>query len=97
MATVDKGGETYFPRALNAAGNEYKKWNYDYADCYRGIAVKAITGNAIIFYSMLPNGGLDERSMHGGCAVRVFSIYTRGCHCGFMPVLRLKRCHACDQ
>lgn len=68
MTTVEGGGgETYFPRALNNKGAEYKKWNGDFSDCYRGLSVKAVEGNAIIFYSMLPNGALDERSMHGGC------------------------------
>ena len=25
-----KGGDTYFPRALNGDGVEYKPWNYDF-------------------------------------------------------------------
>lgn len=62
-----KGGETYFPRALNSDGVEYKPWNYDFRDCYRGVAVKPVQGDAVLFYSMLPNGELDERSLHGGC------------------------------
>lgn len=67
LSSVAAGGETYFPRALNEHGREYHPWNYDFKDCYRGIAVKAELGKAIIFYSMLPNGQLDERSLHGGC------------------------------
>ena len=62
MSTVEGGGgETYFPRALDAAGAEISPWNHDYNDCYRGISVKAIKGNALIFYSQLPDGSLDER------------------------------------
>eukprot|EP00039_Didymoeca_costata_P009651 m.128190 g.128190 ORF g.128190 m.128190 type:complete len:510 (-) comp14558_c1_seq1:803-2332(-) len=67
ISSVENGGETYFPRALNEKGEEYNPWNGDYKDCYRGIWAKATQGNAIIFYSMLPNGALDERSLHGGC------------------------------
>ena len=41
LETVSEGhgGETFFPRALNAEGKEYKPWNGDHEDCYRGIAV----------------------------------------------------------
>lgn len=57
----------YFSRALNESGLEYKPWNYDYKDCYRGLAVQAKQGSAVLFYSMLPNAELDERALHGGC------------------------------
>lgn len=70
MSTVAEGGETYFPRALNENGTEYKPWNGDHNDCYRGIAVKPVKGNAVLFYGMLPDGRLDERSLHGGCPPR---------------------------
>ena len=29
-----------------------------------------IRGNAVLFYSMVPDGRLDERSLHGGCKPR---------------------------
>jgi len=67
LRSVEKGGETFFPRALNESGLEYKPWNGDHEDCYRGLAVKPVKGNAVLFYSMLPDGRLDERSLHGGC------------------------------
>jgi len=70
MSTVRAGGETYFPRALNENGEEYNPWNGDHNDCYRGLAVKAFKGNAVLFYGMLPDGRLDERSLHGGCPPR---------------------------
>lgn len=80
LQTVAEGGETYFPRALNAqgaaaksslpprlfsfqvfkcaffSGKEYNAWNGDHEDCYRGIYVKPVKGNAVLFYSMLPDG-----------------------------------------
>eukprot|EP00037_Helgoeca_nana_P033990 m.420139 g.420139 ORF g.420139 m.420139 type:complete len:466 (-) comp32232_c0_seq1:149-1546(-) len=70
LNTVPEGGETYFPRALNASGVEYNRWNYNYADCYLGLAVKPRQGSGVLFYSMLPNSELDERSLHGGCPPR---------------------------
>eukprot|EP00041_Stephanoeca_diplocostata_P021802 m.515012 g.515012 ORF g.515012 m.515012 type:complete len:340 (-) comp21917_c0_seq3:490-1509(-) len=70
LNTVTAGGETYFPRSLNASGLETNPWNYDYKDCYRGLAVPPKQGTAVLFYSMLPNAELDERSLHGGCPPR---------------------------
>lgn len=70
VSSVQEGGETFFPRALNASGHEYMPWNGDHEDCYRGLAVKPTKGNAVLFYSLLPNGHLDERSLHGGCKPR---------------------------
>mmetsp|Transcript_13925 Transcript_13925/g.44651 ORF Transcript_13925/g.44651 Transcript_13925/m.44651 type:complete len:247 (+) Transcript_13925:1125-1865(+) len=70
LEDVEQGGETFFPRALNSEGNEYKPWNGDHEDCYRGLAVKPVRGNAVLFYSMVPDGRLDERSLHGGCKPR---------------------------
>ena len=70
LESVKEGGETFFPRALNEAGREYHPWNGDHEDCYRGLAVPPVRGNAVLFYSMVPDGRLDERSLHGGCKPR---------------------------
>mmetsp|Transcript_21811 Transcript_21811/g.50147 ORF Transcript_21811/g.50147 Transcript_21811/m.50147 type:complete len:193 (-) Transcript_21811:194-772(-) len=70
LHTVQEGGETFFPRALNEHGKEYHPWNGDHEDCYRGLAVPPVRGNAVLFYSMVPDGRLDERSLHGGCKPR---------------------------
>jgi prolyl 4-hydroxylase len=70
LETVAEGGETFFPRALNEEGREYHPWNGDHEDCYRGMTVPPVRGNAVLFYSMVPDGRLDERSMHGGCRPR---------------------------
>lgn len=70
LESVPEGGETFFPRALDAEGKEYHPWNGDHEDCYRGLAVPPIRGNAVLFYSMVPDGRLDERSLHGGCKPR---------------------------
>lgn len=71
LETVKEGGETFFPRALNADGREYHPWNGDHEDCYRGLYVPPVRGNAVLFYSMVPDGRLDERALHGGCKPRV--------------------------
>ena len=41
----------------------------DYKNCEQGIKYPPIAGNAVLFYSLRPNGELEEHSMHGGCPV----------------------------
>ena len=55
VAVVDglQGGETVFPRAITTS-------NHD------GIKVKPRSGNAIVFYNVLPDGNLDDHSQHAG-------------------------------
>jgi prolyl 4-hydroxylase len=48
-----QGGETVFPRAITTS-------NHD------GIKVKPRSGNAIVFYNVLPDGNLDDLSQHAG-------------------------------
>ncbi len=45
------GGETSFPRWLNAKTS-------------KGLKVKPKAGKAILFYNVLPDGNYDERSQH---------------------------------
>jgi hypothetical protein len=33
----------------------------------QGLAVKAVRGDALLFYSLKPNGEEDPTSMHGSC------------------------------
>jgi prolyl 4-hydroxylase len=51
-----KGGETSFPRWLNADTNAPLK-------------VKPEKGKAILFYNLLPDGNYDERSQHAALPV----------------------------
>ena len=46
-----EGGQTVFPRALNAQFHD-------------GITVEPKKGKAVLFYNMLPDGNMDELSMH---------------------------------
>ena len=38
--------------------------------CEKGFRVKPKKGTAILFYSMLSDGNLDEKSLHSGCPVK---------------------------
>ena len=57
--------------ALRRIGRRCTIWQvpYDYFDCSNGVSVFPAEGKVIIFYSMLPNGEMDEMSLHGGCDV----------------------------
>lgn len=47
-----------------------KSWEYDLADaCRTRMAVPAIKGSAILFYTQKGDGALDPKSIHGGCPV----------------------------
>jgi prolyl 4-hydroxylase len=63
LTTVEKGGETVFPRA------DKGPYPASHQSCDSGLLVKPIRGRVIIFYSMTPDGALDEYSLHGACPV----------------------------
>ena len=64
LSDVEGGGHTVFPR-FNGAPQPH---NFD--DCTKGLLVKPQKGKVIIFYSLLPNGKMDELSLHGACPVK---------------------------
>lgn len=40
----------------------------EWSDCAkRGLAVKAVKGDALLFYSLKPDGSTDPTSLHGSC------------------------------
>ena len=51
------GGETTFPRYANA-------------ESFHELAVKPETGKAVLFYSQLPDGNLDDLSQHAAKPVK---------------------------
>ena len=63
MSDVEQGGETIFPRAKGFP-QPHDMWS-----CATGLKVKPEKGKVIIFYSLHPNGNVDENSLHGGCPV----------------------------
>ncbi|XP_043708773.1 probable prolyl 4-hydroxylase 4 [Telopea speciosissima] len=69
LTDVEKGGETVFPEAEESShrGSSSKD---DLSDCAKkGIAVKPRRGNALLFFSLLPNAIPDQSSLHAGCPV----------------------------
>ena len=63
------GGATNFPRAATAAHPDGGPQPRDYFDCSAGLSVYPREGKVIIFYSMQPDGSMDDYSLHGGCDV----------------------------
>lgn len=66
LETVEEGGETVFPQALEKPvyGPEER------SECGRkGLSVKPVKGDAVLFYSATPAGMEDPRSSHGSCPV----------------------------
>ena len=73
LSDVTEGGHTAFPRAGAPAGLAPPTTNkgcnpQDWSG--PGLLVKPEKGKVIIFYSLYPNGEIDEHSLHGGCPVR---------------------------
>lgn len=65
LSDVAEGGETIFPRFNGAPPiYDYSRCDYDTA-----LKVKPEKGKVIIFYSLRPNGELDQYSLHGACPV----------------------------
>jgi prolyl 4-hydroxylase len=53
---------------LNKQNYENMNIGYDYKGCI-GLKVKPRQGDALLFYSMLPNGTFDKAALHGSCPV----------------------------
>ncbi len=62
LTTPEEGGETVFPQGSPKV--EGPEWS----ECAKkGLAVKSVRGNALLFYSLHPDGREDPRSLHGSC------------------------------
>lgn len=76
LVDTEEGGETTFPNAelpehfeANEENNPFAS-NVKRSDCAkRGIPVKSVRGDAILFFSMTSDGALDSGSLHGACPV----------------------------
>lgn len=64
LSDVEEGGETMFPFE-NGSNMDI---GYDYEKCI-GLKVKPRRGDGLLFYSLLPNGTIDQASLHGSCPV----------------------------
>lgn len=62
LTTPEEGGETVFPEG------DRKVEGPEWSECARqGLAVKSVRGDAVMFFSLSPNGSEDETSLHGSC------------------------------
>ena len=55
----------------------------------QGLAVKAIRGNAILFYATKSNGDVDDNSLHGSCPTTKGDKYSATkwvCTCALLPL-----------
>ncbi|CAM8956894.1 unnamed protein product [Rhodiola kirilowii] len=64
LSDVEEGGETMFPFENGMIEDP----NYDFQKCV-GLRVKPRRGDGVLFYSVFPNGTIDETSLHGSCPV----------------------------
>ena len=70
------GGETAFPRWVNAdTGNQ--------------LIVKPEIGKAVLFYSLLPDGNMDERSQHTALPVTAGEKWLTNLWCKFLVYTRV--------
>lgn len=64
LSTPEEGGETVFPLG------QPKSTGSEWSECAKkGLSVKATKGDAVLFYSLYPNGTTDLNSEHGSCPV----------------------------
>lgn len=68
LTDVEEGGETIFPLE-GRYGTELLKSTFNYKACDTGFKYKPRMGDALMFFSMHPNGTFDKHALHGGCAV----------------------------
>ncbi|GFR41472.1 hypothetical protein Agub_g2162 [Astrephomene gubernaculifera] len=62
LSSVEEGGETVFPDADRKVSGE------GWSECAKqGLAVKPVRGDAVMFYSLKPDGSNDPASLHGSC------------------------------
>ncbi|PKI71367.1 hypothetical protein CRG98_008226 [Punica granatum] len=64
LSDVEKGGETVFPLENGLKINP----GFSYKKC-TGLKVKPRRGDGLLFYSVFPNGTIDQSSLHGSCPV----------------------------
>ncbi|GMH40574.1 hypothetical protein BSKO_08478 [Bryopsis sp. KO-2023] len=69
LSEVEEGGETVLPlEGVNGVYRVLEK-DFSYKDCEHGLRYKPRKGDALLFYSIAPNGTFDRHSLHGGCPV----------------------------
>ncbi|CAH9090763.1 unnamed protein product [Cuscuta europaea] len=67
LSSVEQGGETVFP---SSELKDSQPKGDDWSECaINGYAVKPYKGDALLFFSLLPNVTTDPLSLHGSCPV----------------------------
>lgn len=61
---MEEGGETVFP-ASRRNFSTIPGWNERSECAKRGLSVKPVRGDALLFWSMRPDATLDPASLHG--------------------------------
>ncbi|KAK9906518.1 hypothetical protein WJX75_003233 [Coccomyxa subellipsoidea] len=69
LTDVEEGGETIFPLEGRYGVDLLKMTGFNYKSCATGFKYKPRMGDALMFYSMHPNGTFDKHALHGGCPV----------------------------
>ncbi|KAK9812646.1 hypothetical protein WJX72_001216 [[Myrmecia] bisecta] len=67
LTDVEEGGETIFP--LEGKHGLDRLQNINYKSCSEGLKYKPRAGDALLFWSLHPNGTFDRHALHGGCPV----------------------------
>lgn len=71
LAEPEEGGETAFPKTSSDdwADESQKEYEKDFSACAKGhVAFKPRKGDALLFYSIKPDGtSTDGKAMHTGC------------------------------
>ncbi|KXZ50174.1 hypothetical protein GPECTOR_17g810 [Gonium pectorale] len=66
LATPEEGGETVFPKVPVPAWQTRD----NFSECaMKGMAVKPVKGDAVLFWSIRPDGRFEPGSLHGSCPV----------------------------
>ncbi|CAL5227680.1 g10688 [Coccomyxa viridis] len=69
LSDVEEGGDTIFPLEGRYGQERLKGTGFNYKSCEGGYRYKPRRGDALMFYSMHPNGTFDKHALHGGCPV----------------------------
>jgi prolyl 4-hydroxylase len=86
LTDVEEGGETAFPDSEWA---DPALAEGSWSECAEGgVAARARAGDALLFFSVMPNNEIDPASMHAGCPVikvrglsRPLRLYTHDSWC----------------
>uniref|UniRef100_J3N3S1 procollagen-proline 4-dioxygenase n=1 Tax=Oryza brachyantha TaxID=4533 RepID=J3N3S1_ORYBR len=72
LSDVEEGGETVFP--TSKANSSSSPFYNELSECAkRGLSVKPKMGDALLFWSMRPDGSLDPSSLHGEVPIYCFA------------------------